>query len=81
MLLDSGLLAPLPVCFEWHEAVEELNQSMRFGLLMTATSQDELAKELSRLAKLGILPVDAVCNTKRGFDGSESVGEAWSLAV
>ena len=43
-----------------------MNQSMRLGLLPTdtATSQVELAKELSRLVKLG-LPIDALVTQRK----------------
>ena len=44
-----------------------MHQSMRLGLLPTdtATSQVELAEELSRLVKLGILPIYAVVTQER----------------
>ena len=44
-----------------NKAAEELSQLKMFVILSidTATSQDELAKELLRLVQLGLLPTDA----------------------
>ena len=59
--MDGGLLASLPFCVEWHDAsVDEARSPAD-----TATSQVELVEELSRLVKLGILPIYAVVTQRK----------------
>ena len=56
-------LSPRDAAASPNKTAEELNQLTRFGLSIdTATSQDELVKDLIRLVELGLLPTDVRCS-------------------